>query len=36
MLIEFLRLVVGGFQDGRASHGGFGAGDDGEVLAGNA
>ena len=31
--VEFPRLVIGGFEDGGASHGGFGRSDEGEVLA---
>ena len=31
--VEAPGLVVGGFENGGTSHGGFGGGDDGEVLA---
>lgn len=30
--VQCPRLVVGGLEDGGASHGGFGRGDDGEVF----
>ncbi len=36
VLVQLARLVVGRFQDRRASHRGFGGGDDGEVFAGDA
>lgn len=33
VIAELSGLVVGGFEDGHAAHGGFGGGDDREVLA---
>jgi hypothetical protein len=35
MCVEYSGLVVGCLEDGGATHGGFGGGDQGEVLAGN-
>lgn len=35
MRVQYSGLVIGGFEDGGASHGGFRGGDDGEVLARN-
>lgn len=32
VLVQFAGLVIGGLEDGGASHGGFGSGDEGEVL----
>lgn len=35
MRIQYPGLVIGSFEDGGASHGGFRGGDDGKVLARN-
>jgi hypothetical protein len=35
MLVQLTGLVVGGLEDGGASHGGFRGGDEGEILAGD-
>lgn len=32
MLVQFTGLVIRGLEDSGASHGGFGGGDEGEVL----
>jgi hypothetical protein len=35
VLVQLAGLVVGGLKDSGASHGGFGSGDEGKVLAGD-